>query len=115
MVANGYSELPSQRPADLVLFTTGKNTDDATIFALGLLESVPRFWYDATKKDREFLAIPNLTQEWTARWAGPLAVISKPKPDDHIQAWALDASRSRVFRIADQRLPSGYFFPNLKH
>ena len=115
MVANGYSELPSQRPADLVLFTTGKNTDEATIFALGLLESVPRFWYDATKKDREFLAIPNFTQEWTARWAGPLAVISKPKPDDHIQAWALDASRSRVFRIADERLPSGSFFPNLKH
>jgi len=111
MLATGYSELPSGRPADLVLFTTRNGSSQETIFAMGVLESVPRYLYYSTKRDREFLAIPSYTPQWTARWLGPLTVFSVPKKDAEIDAWALDVDKMRVYRIADDRLQGSHRFP----
>ena len=111
MQATGYAELPSGRPADLVLFTTRNSSSQEAIFAMGVLESVPRYLYYSTKRDREFLAIPSYTPEWTARWLGPLTVFSVPKQDAEIDAWAFDVDRMRVYRITDERLRASKKFP----
>lgn len=103
MTATGYSELTSGRPADLVLFTSQTGNEPETIFAIGTLEGVPRYLYFATKRDREYEATPQLTPEWTSRWAGPISLVKSPAADAKIRAWALDVERMEVHRIPDLR------------
>ncbi len=111
MTAKGYSELPSGRPADLVFFTTRTAPGQETIFGFTALESLPRFYYDSTKRDREFLAVPAFTPELTARWAGPLTLFSTPARGAVIDAWAFDARRMIAYHVADRRIKGGKTFP----
>jgi hypothetical protein len=112
MIASGYAQLPSHRPADLVLFTRRKpGTQGETIFALSTLQGIPMYMDQAPKRDHEWLLMPPFTPEWTAQWDEHLAVFSVPAKTDVIDAWAFDSLKMRVYRIEDNRLRPSQGFP----
>lgn len=102
--AEGFSELPGKRPADLVIFTYRTKPSDYRIFAIGATTVLPRFLQDSTYRDYEFMATLPLSPRLTARWDGHVSAISAPPEKADIDAWALDVEKMMVYRIPDNRI-----------
>lgn len=102
--AEGFSELPGKRPADLVIFTHRDKPGEYKMFAIGTLTALPRYIQDTTYRDQEFMATIPINAQLTARWDGHISVISMPPEKSDIDAWALDAEKMTVYRIVDDRI-----------
>lgn len=102
--AEGYSEIPGKRPADLVIFTHRTKPGEYKMFAFGTLMALPRYIQDTTYRDNEFMATIPLNAQLTSRWDGHINVISMPPEKSDIDAWALDVEKMTVYRILDDRI-----------
>lgn len=110
--AQGYAELPSHRPADLVLFSAKRKGGTERLFAFGTVTSLPPYMRQAMRRDFEYTAAEPLTPAATARWTGPIHLIDQPPTKEEIiDAWALDVERMQLYRINDQRLLDTKRFP----
>lgn len=101
--ASGYSDLPSGRPADLVLFSTTDSDGNEMIIGFSTINSLPGNEADATHRDYEFLASKRITTEMVSRWSGVVNQASVPLRDTPLKAWALDVKNWRVYLIPDNR------------
>jgi hypothetical protein len=106
--AHGFAELPAQRPADLILFTTKNPAGEEEIFGLTFLVRFPMYWNSATLKDDDWLSMPAMTAEYYARWEGPVYLYQKtlPPAGAPIKTWALDVEKRYVYAIRDVRTSS---------
>lgn len=103
--AHGFAELPAQRPADLILFTTKNSAGQEEIFGLTYLVRFPMYWNGATLKDDDWLSMPPMTAEYYARWEGPVYLYKNQLPPTGapIKTWALDVEKRYVYAIRDVR------------
>lgn len=104
--AHGFAELPSQRPADLILFTKKNDKGEDEIFGLEYLVRYPDYLISATMKDDDWLSILPMKSDYYARWEGPVNLYKNeiPPPGTEIRCWALDVEKMYVYAIPDNRL-----------
>ncbi len=103
LFAVGYSELPDQRPADLVLFSTPDSDGVPQIFGFTFALRLPNYLHAATYKDHDWLFMDEIDTSLYARWQGDITLAMKPPRGAPISAWALDVLRNRIYRIQDSR------------
>jgi hypothetical protein len=103
LFAIGFAELPDQRAADLVLFTTPAADGTEMIFGLGSALRLPNKLSAMTQKDDDGCFMDVIGPQLYAKWQGEVVLASKPPRDAKITAWALDVIRGIVYRIPDNR------------
>ena len=103
LFAIGFSELPDQRPADLILFTTPDETGAEQIFGLTFALRLPNFIHSSTQKDNDGCSMDDIDPDMYSRWQGDITLVKKPAREAHVTAWALDIERHTVYRIPDNR------------
>jgi hypothetical protein len=103
LIASGYAELPDQRPADLVLFSTPDASGEPQVFGFTFLLRLPNYLRATTAKDHDWLFMDEFDPSLYARWEGHLALAMKPPRGAPISAWALDVIHGRIYRIPDHR------------
>ena len=99
---SGYSVLSSGRPVDLILFTqeVGGEEEIVAIFPPAVTTNSP---IPAPRRDYEFTRLRRPDKPVACAWSGHPCLLREILPDQPIRAYAYDAERNKVFRIADER------------
>ena len=105
--ATGYSELPTRRPADLVLFTIPGPNGQERIFGLTHLVRQPLFLYHNMRREHEWLSQGHsIGPDFTCAWEDDIDIFQMPPPGAPIKAWAMDVSgdKPRLYLVKDTRI-----------
>ncbi|MFM7180023.1 MAG: hypothetical protein ACKO2G_00950 [Verrucomicrobiales bacterium] len=101
-IAEGYSKIGDERPADLVLFTQdGPEGEEirglrTPLFIVSSASAIAH-------RDFEFTRNYKPEEKEKFNWGGPVTILAPFDPALPVRAYAYDAKRRRAFSIPDQR------------